>query len=122
MPKDLGTLATASFESNSGKVAAFVQFNFISGTQRYSTLPYNVTWQGVLWQGVGALAEVSEIRESEALVATGMRIAMSGLSSSIVSLALGEHVQGRSCAVWFLPLDDNGAPFTDSVPPVEFEG
>lgn len=119
--KDINADTAAAFAASEGKVACFVQFNFDSGVQRYSTLPYNVVWNDELWQGVGALADVSEIRETEALIATGIKITLAGLSPSIVQIALSENVQGRTAGVWFVALDDYNQPL-DNTAPIEFEG
>lgn len=118
--KSVGTNAQAVFEAGEQKACAFAQFEFASGTKRYTTLPYSITWNGNTWIGVGGLAQLDEIRETEALVANGVKITLSGLPTALVSLALQENVQGRACTIWFAALGaDNQVLDT---PPVEFKG
>lgn len=118
--KTLGTSAASAWLDPEKRACAFVQLEFTSGTQRYTTLPYDTSWNGNTWIGVGRLAEISEIRESEALVATGVQITLSGLPASLVSLALAENVQGRTCTIWFAALGADSAVL--DTPPVEFKG
>ncbi len=118
--KTTGTNAAAVFDSGEARACAFVEFGFDSGTQRYTTLPYTTTWNGYSWIGLGSLVEVSEIRETEQLIATGVRFTLSGVPTSMVSLALAENVQGRQCTVWYAALDTNNQ--VADTPPIEFRG
>lgn len=118
--KSIGTSAVATFDSSAAKACAFVQLDFDSGTQRYTTLPYTTTWNGYTWTGTGSLASISEIRESEALVAAGVKIVLSGVPSALIALALSENIQSRDCTIWFAALGaDNQVQDT---PPIEFKG
>lgn len=118
--KSLGSNALANFGGTAAKACAFVQFDFTSSMQRYTTLPYSTTWNGYTWTGVGALASIEEIRESEALVATGVRIVLSGIPSALVSLVLSENIQSKDCTIWFAALGSDNQ--VQDTPPVEFKG
>lgn len=118
--KSVSASTQAVFEAGEQRACAFAQFEFASGTQRYTTLPYSTTWNGYTWIGVGGLAEISEIRETEALMANGVKITLSGLPTALVSLALQENVQGRPCTIWFAALGPDNQVL--DVPPVEFAG
>ena len=97
----------------------FVELQFTSGTQRYSTAGESITWSGYTWVGVGALANMREIRESESLEAIGVEITLSSIPSSILALALGEDVQGKTCKIYSVAML-NGV--IQDTPPVEYIG
>jgi hypothetical protein len=52
-----------------------------------------------IYTGVGNLLGVSEAEETSQVVSRGMTVTLSGVPSSLVSLALSEPFQGRSCVV-----------------------
>lgn len=56
---------------------------------------------GVIWQGAASLISLTPIEETSEIAATGMTFTMSGLPSSLVSLALQEPYQGRVAKVYF---------------------
>lgn len=118
--KTLGTNAATALTSDSPRVAAFAQFELDSGTQRYTTLPYTTTWNSQSWLGLGNLAQIDEIRETESLTATGVKITLSGIPSSLVSLILSESIQSRVCTIWFAALGSDNAVL--DTPPIEFKG
>lgn len=59
------------------------------------------TIDGQTYTGTGALLSISGMEEVGDLTAKGITLSLTGLSSSIVSLALAEPYQGRSCRVLF---------------------
>lgn len=118
--KTLGSNAATAFASDAVKACAFVQFDFTSGTHRYTTLPYTAPWNGYDWFGLGNLVELSEIRETEALTAIGVKATLSGIPASFVSLALSEPIQSKPCTIWFAALGDDNQVLDD--PPIEFKG
>lgn len=97
----------------------FVELQLASGPQRLTTAGHSLTWAGQEWMGFGALASVEKIREAETLEAIGVRLSLSSIPTSILSLALGEHVQGKVCLIWAGALVD-GVVVVDSA--LEFVG
>jgi hypothetical protein len=122
--KTLGTNAAAAWDTGEKKACAFVKLELDSGTQRYSTLPYDMSWNdgtgAATWIGTGSLAQISEMRESEGLIANGVQITLSGLPTSFVSIALSENIQGRVATIWFAALGSSNQVL--DTPPVEFKG
>jgi hypothetical protein len=51
--------------------------------------------------GVGTLLEISAIEETAEIAARGASITLSGIPSSVISLALSEPYQGRGCNIYF---------------------
>lgn len=56
---------------------------------------------GQTYTGAGALLNIGGLEEAGDLSAKGVTLTLSGISSSIVSLALNEPYQGRSCRILF---------------------
>lgn len=56
---------------------------------------------GQTYTGAGGLLSIGGLEESGDLSAKGVTLTLSGISSSIVSLALNEPYQGRSCRILF---------------------
>lgn len=103
------------------RAALFARFGFDSGTvflwsgigaittSAMGTLP------AATWQGLGTLGQVSAVEETTELRATGLTFTLSGVPSALISIALGEHYQGRACALWLGFLDDAWALIADPV-------
>ena len=51
--------------------------------------------------GVGSLLSISSVEETTEIEAKGATLTLSGISSSILSLALDEPYQGRECKIYF---------------------
>lgn len=118
--KSISPAIAAASVAGHVRAVLFVEFQFASGTQRYCTASYTMSWLGQEWVGLGSLADVEEIRETDQLVATGVRFTLSGIPSAIVAMALGEDIQGRRCRAWYAFLDENYQVI--DMPPLEFEG
>ena len=87
-----------------------VFFDFDSGEVRF--------WSGVgdltiargtdadgTYTGSGNLGSVGPIKESTGMEATGREYTLSGIPTELVSIALGEHYQGRACKMWLAYFD-----------------
>lgn len=59
------------------------------------------TIDGDTYTGSGGLLGISGLEEAGDLSAKGVTLTLSGISSSIISLALAEPYQGRSCRILF---------------------
>ena len=60
-----------------------------------------LTYQQKEYFGVGTLLEISAIEETAEIAARGASITLSGIPSSVISLALSEPYQGRGCNIYF---------------------
>ena len=85
--------------------ALFIQCDFASGTQFYTTAGASVSWNGSTWLGTGGLIAIDPIRETAGVEAVGLRLTLSGVPPAMVSLALAEHVQGRAITIWAAAMD-----------------
>lgn len=59
------------------------------------------TIDGNTYTGTGNLLQISSIEETSEIAARGATLTMSGIPSSLISLALQEPYQGRVCNIYF---------------------
>lgn len=60
---------------------------------------------GEVYTGTGALLVIDGLEEVSDLIATSATLRLSGISSSVISLALAEPYQGRRCRIMFGVID-----------------
>lgn len=86
-----------------GSVTLFyaVEMLFDSGTIRLWTGYGDKTINSQTYTGAGTLLNIDGIAEVADLNASGITISLSGISSSVISLALQENYQGRVAKVYF---------------------
>lgn len=94
---------------------------FTSGTTRVTTAGVNVQWGGNTYLGAGRIGTVEEIRESVTGEAIGLRLELSSIPVALLTLALSEHVQGRTAEVR-LALLDSETRVVLADPSLEFRG
>lgn len=114
------TLQSLFYTADHAGVVAFVELQLAIATQRFCTAGHDMTWGGQTWLGVGALASIEPIKETEALEATGLRMSLAAVSEDMVNIALTEHMQGKPAKVWIGGIDANGLLVADPV--LEFQG
>ncbi len=80
-------------------------------------------WQGVgdmsansnTYSGVGSLGVIEAIEETTDLKATGIRMTLSGVASSLISVALDEDYQGRTLRAYLCFFDTDHVLIGDAV-------
>lgn len=92
-----------------------VELDFPSGFVRANTSAVNLEWDSHTWYGVGNVGGVDVIAEHSDLQMTGVSLSLTGIPSEMIARVMGEHYQGRSCKLWFAPLDDNYIVLADPV-------
>ena len=78
-----------------------VELLFDSGPVRLWTGVYERTIEGNTYVGVGTLLSIPNMQEVADMSAQSAEVTLSGISSSIVSLALQEPYQGRQARILF---------------------
>lgn len=78
-----------------------VEMNFDSGAVRLWTGYGDRTIDGETYAGAAALLNISGVEEVSDLSAKGITVTLSGIASSVISLALQESYQGRTARVLF---------------------
>jgi|SaaInl33SG_5_DNA_1037386.scaffolds.fasta_scaffold04700_2 hypothetical protein len=61
----------------------------------------NKTFNSITYQGVGDLLKVSAIDETNDLTASGASLKLNGLNSSLLTRALAEPYQNRTCNIYY---------------------
>jgi hypothetical protein len=89
-------------EAPEAGVLALVYLDFKSGALRLTNFPLDVTALGYTWTGVGTLAEIGEMRESEDGSGETVSVGLSQVSSANLALALGnvDGYQGRTAQIY----------------------
>lgn len=76
---------------------------------------------GNTYLGAGNLLGFSQVEETSEIAARGMSLQLSGLNSSILSLALNEPYQNRPCNVWFGLIAVPSYLLTESYEGIDYE-
>ena len=66
-----------------------------------------VSWNGLIWQGVGSLGSITTIEEGSTVEAKGITLTLSGMDATLVGDVLGEFAVGLPVTVWFGLFDGN---------------
>src|SRR3990167_4009783 len=72
----------------------------------YGTL----SWNGNDYVSAGELLQISAIEETAEIKAAGIQLVLSGVPSSLLSVALGEDYQGRTARLYIGALDASTPP------------
>lgn len=101
MARTLPTGMAAALAQGSVTLFYAVEMLFDSGTIRLWTGYGDKTINSQTYTGAGTLLNIDGIAEVADLNASGITISLSGISSSVISLALQENYQGRVAKVYF---------------------
>jgi hypothetical protein len=96
-----------------------IKLAFDSGDVRVWTGYNDITVASETYIGGGQLLSISPIEETVEIAARGVNLALNGINSSLVSVALTESYQGRSAKV-YLGVISSGAVVSD--PYLVFDG
>ncbi len=96
-----------------------VEFYFDSGDLFLWTGTHEITIDSRTYTGAGPFLQISSLEETAAIQAAGISIALDGLDSSVVALALSEDWQARKCTLRFGAIKSDGLP-TDPI--ISWEG
>lgn len=78
-----------------------VKLEFDSGDLNLWTGIGDLVFDGDTYTGAGDLLAFSPIEETDELKAVGLTATLSGIPSSLISIALAEDYMGRPVSVWF---------------------
>tara|TARA_Y100000004_G_scaffold192202_1_gene252352 strand:- start:21 stop:578 length:558 start_codon:yes stop_codon:yes gene_type:complete len=120
MSRNLTSAVNTIFESSSVTPFLAINLAFDGGNFLAWTGYGNITFDSTTFVGAGDFLSVSPIKESSEVQANGIDITLSGVPSSLISSALNETYQGRSCKLYLGVLDSSNAVVSD--PYVLFSG
>jgi len=115
MSRGLETLTEAAVESSYVRPAFFVHANFDSGDLNLWTGYGAIIANGRTYTGVGTLLDISGVDETIDLSAKGIKLTLSGVQSSLISIARDEDYQGRQLELLFAAISNSGTLINDPV-------
>lgn len=113
MPRSVTSGFASAVAAGTVYPAILVEGNFDSGPLRLWSGIGNLTWNTYTWTGAGTLLGVETISEKGTVEALGTTVSLTGIPSSIISLALAEPYQGRLIRIYQALLDATGAVISD---------
>lgn len=109
MTRNLTSGMLTEVQAGTGTGVFLVELQFGSGTQRIATSSEPITWNGVTWTAVGGFLEVEALAETMDERDQGLRLRLSGVDQSLLSLILQEQSRGRLCRIYHAHLSSSGA-------------
>lgn len=107
--RNLDSLFQSELEQSVFRPFYTVEMLFDEGAVRFWTGLGDLVLDGITYSGVGNLLEISSVEETADLSARGVSLTLSGISSSLVSLALSSTYQNRACNLSFGAFTSQGA-------------
>lgn len=101
MSRDIATVIAQSLDDEVLQPFFAVDLEFDSGTLRLWTGVGAKVIDGNTYTGAGNFLQVSEMRETAELRASGVTLSLNGIPSNVLSLALQEPYQERPARVYF---------------------
>ena len=101
--------APTGFSSDSLSPFVAIDLGFDSGAVRLWNGYGDLVIGSDTYTGAGTLLAISSVEESGEIAARGITMTLTGISSSLISVALTENYQNRSAKVYIGTLQENGA-------------
>ena len=109
MARDLGAALISEVQAGTVRPVVLFEGVFATGTLNAWTGVGTLSWDSKSWVGTGAFGSVSPIEETDQIRASGIQVALNGITAANVSLALQSCRQGAAGKVWLALLDSAGA-------------
>ena len=113
MSRSVTSAVNTIFESNSVSPFMAIDLAFDGGNFLAWTGYGNITFDSTTYVGAGDFLSVSPVKENSEVQANGIDITLSGIPSDLISSALNETYQGRSCKLFLGALDSSNAVVSD---------
>lgn len=86
-----------------------VEFSFKTTPLRASSLNQTVEWNGFQWIGLGAIAGISQIEESDGLESKALSFTLNAADPSWLAISVGSEgeYRGLPAKMYFCPLNEN---------------
>lgn len=115
MSRSITSAVNTIFESSSVSPFLAIDLAFDGGNFTAWTGYGNITFGGTTYVGAGDFLSVSPVKENAEVQANGIDISLSGIPSDLISSALNETYQGRSCKLFLGVLDSSNAVVADPI-------
>jgi hypothetical protein len=113
MSRSVGSNFATAAVAATYQYAWLVTLELDSGTLRFWTGLGDKTIGGAVYTGTGTLGSVSPVEESTDIKPNGIKMMLAGQNPAMISIASGEHYQGRTCRVAFALFDTTWAVIDD---------
>jgi len=120
MARDITSGFLSEITAKELRPALLLKGEFDSGTVYMWTGIGTITWGGNDYLGGGNFINIESIEETSELKAASTRFKLSGVPSSLLSVALAESYQNRPISCYFAVLNSSGAIIAD--PYLVFKG
>lgn len=120
MTRSMEAAVSTAAQQTDIRAALLAYFAFSSGDVRAWSGTGDLSFSGDTYQGVGNLGRISRVEETVDIRAAGLTFELSGVPSSLISIALDDNYQGRTCTLWMGLFDTDNALIAD--PFVLFQG
>lgn len=106
MSREISSLTLAAGKADVARPVILVRLDFLSGTVRATSAPFDVTHDGETYTGVGNLGAMSAVPEGAELQSYAVELTLSGIPPELVSMALADKYQGREARLYLALLDE----------------
>jgi hypothetical protein len=113
MARDITSGFEAEIDASVLRPIILIKAEFDSGDLRFWTGYGELTYDSEIYTGSGDLIQMNRVDETQSLTANNVSFELSGIPSSLVSIALAEDYQGRPINAWFGVLDSNFSLIAD---------
>jgi hypothetical protein len=123
LARDIELTLVSALQQTVIRPAVLVEIDSSTGVERFWSGVGTLAWPAspaVNWTGLGELLGVSNIDETRDVQAKGIKLTLSGIANSMVSLALSAAEPGRTVNLYLVMLDANGVVIVD--PYLAFSG
>jgi hypothetical protein len=117
---------TTAFQDNSAMLFYLVHLA-LTDSVYLSTLPFNISWNGQTWLGIGDFGGVENISETVDTAPSGFKFSLTNIDNTYVGLFFNEPYQRRVANVYIGAIDANNqivaspyGPFTGRLDLMEF--
>lgn len=118
--RGMSTQFSTQLSQESITIYHLYEAQFADGTVRFTDLPYDTTFNGNAFSGVGNALGYDTIEEVAGLQSNGIRLYFNAANATLLALLLDQNLIDRPVYVYRGMLDANNQPITD--PLVIFEG
>jgi len=113
----MSRVLTSAFEveidADNLRPALFIKAEFDSGDLLLWSGLGEIVWGGDTYVGAGHLLNISAVQESQKLQASGLLFTLSGMPTSLVSIALTEEYQWRPITMWLAVMNTDYTVIAD---------
>lgn len=110
----------AALAAGNLRPALLGEFYWDAGTEYLCSLGINLPWNGQTYIGAARVGRIDPIEEGSEIKMNGISMTLSGIPGAQMSIALGDHYQGRACILRLAVLTENYAIW--GTPVVLFKG